>query len=128
MFIVGINDEGPVNWDSIKGYDSLQINVNLNVGEAGTYIIDSSLSTFDGKLISFGNLAEGAGVNNAIHSIASNCKKGLNRISVYFSGRAIKDSKKNGPYKVNVTVYNFSSKELDSIEYETKIYDYKEFK
>ena len=127
VLIVGIDSEGAIELDNSIGYDSLQINVNLNVGEAGAYIIVSSLSTLEGELISRGNLSRGSGVNNAIISMASNFDKGLNSIFVYFSGSAIRNSKKNGPYKVNLTVYNTSNKELASIEYKTEIYNYKQF-
>lgn len=127
LIIVGIDKEGAVEWDNSIGYDSLQICMNLNVGEAGTYIVNATLSTLDGQVISFGNLIRGGGVTNALASTSMKCDKGLNNRFVYFGGSAIRNSKKNGPYKVNITIYNTSKKKLDSIEYETKKYDYKQF-
>ncbi|PKP60078.1 MAG: hypothetical protein CVT88_04005 [Candidatus Altiarchaeales archaeon HGW-Altiarchaeales-1] len=80
-------------------YDSFNIVVRVNISENGTYRIDGKIDVV------------GAGITSTSKTI--NLIKGINEITLNFDGTAIRNSKKDGYFNVNVEIYkdgNFQNK------------------
>jgi parallel beta-helix repeat protein len=95
-------------------YDLLTVDVRVNVTSNGWYQIYGDL--YNG----LGNWTDGDMKNVYLMT-------GLNIVSLSFSGLDIYNCGVNGPYNVNLSLYDYSSNLLDSDSYVTSSYTYDEF-
>jgi len=102
--IIGIVSDKGYNYPDEKkwGYDCLQVDVKVNVGEDGNYAFYSTLYIKDNKIIGlFGDLK---GFRHDCFVNDVNLAKGVNIVSIYFFGGSIRRMRANGPYKLAVTM------------------------
>ncbi len=94
-------------------YEKITLNVPFNVQVDGEYIIYAN--------------ARPAGIDWDWSSTAASYKNGLNSVSLDIPGSAIFESRKNGPYDVELSILNKLNEPQDSETYTTKAYSYEDF-
>jgi len=125
--IMGIVDDRGYDYLKKRGYEYLQVNIKVYVEEEGTYSIQSRLFDNKKKLITIGNLADGAEIDIAALILSTELSAGFNTVSVYFDGASIRNMKVNGPYTVEIFLCSEGSKVLDKAEFLTSKYKYRKF-
>lgn len=125
--IIGIADDKGYDYDNKRGYEFLEVDIKVNVGERGDYIFHAFLHSKDDKTISMGNLWVGAGIDHAASVTIKKLTEGVNTVPIYFTGSNIRKMKVNGPYKVNVRMFGTSPNSLDEGDFYTSRYKYRQF-
>ena len=83
-----------------SGFDCLEVDIKVNVGEEGYYNFNFMLYSKDDELITpFGDLW---GFPHSNIPTEKKLAKGINVVPIYFPGTHIRNKKVNGPYKVAV--------------------------
>jgi hypothetical protein len=124
--ILGIDSEKPYDMDSDGEYDYLLINVKISVEEDDEYNIKSNLSTSEGELISVGSVKAGVGIMYARTFEDIKLKKGENIVPLYFSGSGISRVRKEGPYKMSISLKRLGV-QIDSMNMLTGTVEYEDF-
>lgn len=110
MEYTGVTDAGSdVNNDG--QFDTLDVDVGLNVLADGDYIVEGSL------------FADGKHLCDA--KVEKKVKKGSETVTLKFVGQALRFSGVDGPYDVYITL--FDGKNSSTIDYRTKEYKYTDF-
>jgi len=94
-------------------YDSFNVVVKVNVSENGTYRIDGKIDVV------------GAGITSTSKTI--NLIKGINEVTLSFDGRAIRNSKKDGNFNINVEIYKDNILQNKGTECCSPYYKYTQF-
>ena len=111
--------------DNERGYDCLEVDIKVNVGEEGVYYLYSRLYSIDDICITaFGDLC---GFETAIFDTDVKLTKGVNVVPIYFPGTHIHRGKINGPYKVKIVMVGRYPNPTETLEQNTKSLDDKEF-
>lgn len=132
--ILGISEDKVLDYiefgytESEPGYEYLQVDLLVNVGEEGTYYFFADLQTMEGEGITMGNLRKGSGIDFAGIEQSAALKKGVNTVSVYFSGFSIRKVEENGPYKIRVSISGKDVKFVQEVELVTSEFHYMDFR
>lgn len=121
--IIGIAGDKGYDYDNKRGYEFLEVDIKVNVGEKGDYIFHAFLHSKDDKTISMWNLL----IDHDDGATIKKLTEGINTVPIYFTGSNIRKMKVNGPYKVNVRMFGTSSKALDEGDFYTSRYKYRQF-
>jgi hypothetical protein len=106
-------------------FDHLRVDIELNVTRAGSFGITPVLLTSTGELVASGDLY--AGFDRQAPVLSTTLSTGSQIVSIYFSGRAIRDSGADGPYSVRVTLTDDAGNSLAAADFTTGAYDHLQF-
>jgi len=110
----GLYSDVGLDPDADSLYDLLSTKHEINVSDAGNYIISAVLKDRDGTHISTSSKITHLSVGNQI-------------INLIFDGRQIRDSKMDGPYVLIASLCDGNYNQLDEKELNTSPYNYTDF-
>jgi hypothetical protein len=106
-------------------FEHLQVDVEINVTEAGRFGFVSFLTDSTGNLITMGSLDPSLSRDAPLTSVA--LALGTQNVSLYFNGDAIRASIINGPYNINIGLTDENGVLVASTTHVTKLYNYSAF-
>ena len=106
-------------------FEHLQVDVEVDVTEAGTFAFLAALTTASGDLITLGSLAPN--LNRDAPVTSATLATGVQDVSIYFNGRDIRTFGANGPYTVSVGLFDEGGTLLDTADFTTGAYSHLAF-
>jgi len=109
--LTGIHSVEVIDNDENGLYEALAVEVEVLADSEETASFEAFLLSSDGSFIDRGNLIPDSQIQTATNITHKYLQQGVQRLRFYFNGRAIRNSKTDGPYIVHVKVSDNTNQE-----------------
>lgn len=121
----GVNSDTGYDPDGNGLFEHLEFSAGVEVTEAGNFTVLATLADAGGSLISWGSLDPD--LTRHAPLLNTTLDVGVQSVPIYFNGFAIRTAGADGPYTVEIGLYDEAANLLDSAIFTTSSYDYQEF-